>query len=107
MSHAGPGTEKELPDYLQQVSNLFYLLSGVLFIGGLYMDWQRPGEAIIPMFAYADEPTANSGLFILAIIILAVGYLVSRTGLYIEELRTEKIDQTQEWTVEVGEMGDS
>ncbi|MFB6124018.1 MAG: hypothetical protein ABEJ78_11245 [Haloferacaceae archaeon] len=95
--------QRELPDYLQIVSNALYALAGALFLGGLYFDWQRSGEIIIPFFAIADEPEANSGLFLAAMVALAVGWVLSKIALKIVDLRTEKVDQTQEWTVDVGE----
>lgn len=107
MSQVGYNAEKELPDYLLQAANLAYLFAGVLFIGGLYFDWKHTGEMIIPMFAIADEPTANSGLFIAAMLVLVLGYVISRTGLYIESRRVEEVDQTQEWTVDIGDAHDT
>lgn len=93
-------------DHLKLAALLVYVLAGLLFLLGLYFDWQHTGQIIIKEFALADEPDANSGLFILSIIVLGTGYLLSRTGDKLEELRTEKVDQTQEWTVDVGESSD-
>ena len=101
--------QKTLPDYLTQVANLVYAAAGVLFIGGLYYDWQRPGINFFaeyfgtPFLAVANEPHANSGLFILAILLLVVGYLVSLTSDAVVSWQTEKVDQTQEWTVSIGD----
>ena len=91
-------------DYLQTAANVLYAIAGVLFMAGLYYDWQHTGQVLISEFALADEPEANSGLFILAIIVLVVGYAVSRIGQKVEEWQTEEVDQTQEWTVDVGEQ---
>ena len=93
--------ERELPDYMQLAGSAMYALTGALFLGGLWFDWQNPGEAIIGVFALADEPNANSGLFIAAVLILVVGFLMSKAGIKIREYRREKVDQTQEWTVDV------
>lgn len=90
-------------DYLGLAANVVYAISGLLFLTGLYFDWQHSGQVLISQFALADEPNANSGLFILAIIVLALGYLLSVAGNKLEEWQTEKVDQTQEWTVDVGE----
>jgi hypothetical protein len=95
--------DRELPDYLDLVANVGYALTAVLFLGGLWFDWQDPGNAIIPMFALADEPQANSGLIILAVIVLGVSYLVSVVSRKIVDYRTEEVDETQEWVVDVGE----
>ena len=100
---------KTLPDYMSLAANLLYAVAGLLFIGGLYYDWQRPGVNFFaevfgtPFLAIADEPHANSGLFILAILLLVFGYLVSIAGETIVNWQTEKVDQTQEWTVSVGD----
>jgi hypothetical protein len=99
----GAYSDRELPDYLDIVANVGYALTAVLFIGGLWFDWQSPGNAIIPMFALADEPQANSGLIIFSVIVLAVSYLVSLASRKIVEYRTEEVDETQEWVVDVGE----
>jgi hypothetical protein len=93
--------QRELPDYLMLVSNAMYALAGALFLGGLYFDWQRSGEIIIPIFAIADEPEANSGLFLAAMVVLFVGWVISKVALKVIEMRTEKVDQTQEWEVDV------
>ncbi|SHG41171.1 hypothetical protein [Halobaculum gomorrense] len=95
--------ERELPDYFAQISTGLYALAGLHFLGGLYADWKLSGTAIYPWFAIADEPAANSGLFVAAIVILVLGYLASKVGDKIEAHRTEEVDQTQEWTVDVGE----
>jgi hypothetical protein len=102
-TNVGAHSERELPDYLDIVANVGYALTAALFLGGLWMDWQAPGDAVIPMFALADEPQANSGLIILAVLILAVSYLVSLAARKIVEYQTEDVDETQEWIVDVGE----
>ncbi|WP_227356463.1 hypothetical protein [Haladaptatus salinisoli] len=93
-------------DYLGLAANILYLVAGVLFLIGLYFDWQYTGQILIPQFALADEPNANSGLFILSIIVLFVGYVISVVGGKLEEWQTEKVDQTQEWTVDVGDSSE-
>ena len=94
-------------DYLSLAANVVYALAGILFLLGLYFDWQRQGEILIAQFALADEPNANSGLFILAILVLVVGYLLSILSSKLVEWNTEEVDQTQEWTVDVGESSDN
>ncbi|WP_227378627.1 hypothetical protein [Haladaptatus halobius] len=94
---------KGVSDYLGLAANILYGVAGILFLVGLYFDWQHTGQIIIPQFALANEPNANSGLFILSIIILGLGYVVSVLGSKVEEWQTEKVDQTQEWTVDVGD----
>lgn len=100
--HSGPA-QTTLPDYLNLAANVVYAGAGLLFVAGLYADWKLPGQNFIPMFMLADEPHANSGLFILSIILLLVGYTISRGADYVVEWQTESVDQTQEWTVDVGE----
>ena len=94
--------ERTLPDTLQIVASALYAVAGLSFLGGLYADWQMTGQVIIPWFAIADEPAANSGLFILSVVILIVGYLVSKAADWERARRTEEVDETQEWTVDVG-----
>lgn len=94
--------DRELPDYLDLVANVGYALTAALFVGGLWLDWQDPGNAVVSVFALADEPQANSGLFILAVIVLAVSYLISKVAQKVVEYRTEDVDETQEWVVDVG-----
>ena len=89
-------------DYLTAVANVVYAVAGLLFLVGLYFDWRHSGEILIAQFALADEPNANSGLFILSILVLALGYVLSVAGDKLEEWQAEKVDQTQEWTVDVG-----
>lgn len=93
-------------DYLDLAANVVYAFAGILFLGGLYFDWQHTGEILIPQFALANEPNANSGLFILAIIVLGIGYVISVVGTKVEEWQTEEVDQTQEWTVDVGKSSE-
>lgn len=100
---AGPG-ERALHEKLRLWALGFYALAGMHLVAGLIADLAMSGATIYPFFAIADEPEANSGLFIAAILILFVGYLVSKVGEFIERRRTEKVDQTQEWTVDVGEQ---
>lgn len=102
-TNVGAHSGRELPDYLDIVANVGYALTATLFLGGLWFDWQAPGQAIVGVFALADEPQANSGLFILAVIILAISYLVSVASRKLVEYRTEDVDETQEWVVDVGE----
>lgn len=94
--------ERTVPDTLQRAASLIYASAGLAFLGGLYADWQMSGQVIIPWFAIADEPAANSGLFILAVLLLIVGFLVSKVADFERERRTEEVDETQEWTVDVG-----
>jgi hypothetical protein len=98
-----------IPDYLSLAANIVYGAAGLLFLLGVYFDWQRPGKAIFEnltgfgLFTIADEPHANSGLFFVAIIVLIVGYGFSRSADIIEEWQSEDVDQTQEWTVDLGD----
>lgn len=93
---------RTLPDYLTLVANVLYGLFGVAFVAGLYFDWRLTGQVVVPQFVIAHEPQPNSGLFILSFVLLAIGYVVSRGAAFVEEYRTEKVDQTQEWKVDVG-----
>lgn len=93
--------QKHLDDYLRRASQLLYGVAGIVFILGLYWDLAHTGEKVIPMFAIADEPQANSGLFILAIIIGVVGFFCSRASAIIDEWRVEEVEDSQEWEVDV------
>ena len=94
--------QKTLPDYLKRAAYLLYALAGLIFIGGLYLDVVNPDVIVVPPLVIAQDP-ANSGLFILAIIVLAIGYVLGKIGHFIQEWRIEDIDQTQEWTVDIGD----
>jgi Na+-transporting methylmalonyl-CoA/oxaloacetate decarboxylase gamma subunit len=93
--------QKTLPDYLQQAAYLLYVAAGVVFVVGLYLDVASPDVVVVSPLVIAQDPT-NSGLFILATVILGIGYVTSKTGHFIQERRIEEIDQTQEWTVDIG-----
>lgn len=95
--------QKSLVDYLDQAAKLLYVLGALLFLGGLWIDWQNPGQVVLEMFVFTDEPYSNSGLFIGAIIVMIIGFIVSRAADAIEDYRAEEVeDQTQEWMVDVG-----
>ncbi len=81
---------------------VLYGIAGVAFLAGLFVDWRLPGLVVVPPFVVTTGSPTNSGLFILSIVVLVVGFLLSKTGRIIEARRTEEIDQTQEWTVDVG-----
>jgi hypothetical protein len=93
--------QKTLPDYLQQASYLLYGAAGVVFLAALYLDVTSPDIIVIPALVIAQDP-ANSGLFIFATLVLLIGYVVSKVGRFIQEQRIEEVDQTQEWTVDIG-----
>ena len=92
---------RTLPDYLRLSAYLLYALAALSFLGGLLIDWLVPGRLYITPLVITSQ-TPNSGLFILSIALLLVGYLLSTLGIRIEEYRREPTDQTQEWTVDVG-----
>lgn len=95
--------QKTVVDYLDQAAKALYVLGAVLFLGGLWIDWKNPGQIVIDALVFTDEPYANSGLFIGAIIVMIIGFVVSRSADMIEEYRKEEVeDQTQEWMVDVG-----
>lgn len=93
--------QKTLPDYLRRAAYVLYAVAGVVFILGLYFDVARPDVVVVSVFTIHQDP-ANSGLFILATLLLAIGYVTSKIGRYIQERRIEEVDQTQEWTVDIG-----
>lgn len=93
--------QKTLPDYLQRAAYVLYAIAGVVFLVGLYFDVARPDEVVVSVFVIYQDP-ANSGLFILATLLLVIGYVTSKIGRFIEEHRIEEVDQTQEWTVDIG-----
>ena len=91
-------------EYMVLGANVLYAIAGLVFLFGLYVDWQQPGSAYVaPLVITAATETPNSGLFILSIIFLVLGFVLSKTGRYIEARNVEKVDQTQEWTVDVGQ----
>lgn len=93
--------QKTLPDHLQRATYLLYAAAGVIFIVGLYLDVVNPDVVVVPPLVIAQDP-ANSGLFILATLVLGIGYVLGKIGHFIQERRIEDVDQTQEWTVDIG-----
>jgi hypothetical protein len=93
--------QKTLPDYLKRAAYLLYAAASLVFIVGLYLDVVNPDVVVVPPLVIAQD--ANSGLFILAIIVLAIGYVIGKIGHFIQEWRIEEVDQTQEWTVDIGD----
>lgn len=93
--------EKRIYDYLDDIGGLFYIVAGILFVSGLYVDLAMSGQILIPPFAIADEPNANSGLFIAAILLGILGLMVSRLGTLIETRQTEEAEEEQEWNVDI------
>lgn len=99
--NVGVNRGRTLPDYFGLIANVLYALAALSFLGGLLIDWLVPGRLYITPLVITTQ-TPNSGLFILSIAVLLVGYLLSSLGNWIEERRREPIDQTQEWTVDIG-----
>lgn len=95
------GVGRTTADYIVWAAYALYTLATLSFLAGLYIDLTRPDAIIIPLFSIANEPS-NSGLFVLAILLLVVGLLVGKLGNAVAERQVENIDQTQEWTVDVG-----
>lgn len=93
--------QRTVPDYLRLVAYVLYAVAGAVFIIGLYVDVVYPDMVVVSAFTIYQDP-ANSGLFISATIILVIGYVTSKIGQYIQERRIEEVDQTQEWTVDIG-----
>jgi len=98
----GVNQGRTLPDYLGLFANVLYLLAGLSFLGGLLIDWLPTGSFYITPLVITNQEPFNSGLFIVAIALLLLGYFLSTLGDWIEEYRRESFDQTQEWTVDVG-----
>lgn len=93
--------KRTLPDYLRIAAYVAYILAGVAFLVGLYLDWRLDVIFTIRQFVVAHDPRPNSGLFILSFLLLLVGYVISRIADFVRERRTETVDQTQEWTVDI------
>ncbi|MFB6070113.1 MAG: hypothetical protein ABEJ76_03745 [Halanaeroarchaeum sp.] len=93
--------QKNVEDYLGRASQAMYGIAGIIFIAGLYYDLAHTGEMVIRAFAIADEPNANSGLFILAFIVGIVGFVLSRTEAFISSRRIEEVEKSQEWELDV------
>lgn len=92
---------EEVAERLDTISNVLYVLFGLMFVGGLYIDWRTPGLVVVPQFSVVNDPYANSGLFLLAILTVVIGYLISKAADVIEEMNSEEFDQTQEWIVNI------
>lgn len=93
--------QRTVSDNLQLAAYVLYGLASVAFLGGLYLDMLYPDVVVVPVFVIYQDP-ANSGLFILATLLLVLGYVTSKIGRFIQERRIEDVDQTQEWTVDIG-----
>lgn len=94
-------TGRTLPDYLRIAANVIYAVAGLVFLAGLFVDWKFPGVAVFLPLQIATNP-ANSGLFLLSIVLLAVGFAFGRTALTVEGWQAEAVEQEQEYTVDVG-----
>lgn len=94
--------ERSAEEYMILGANVLYGIAGLLFLAGLYVDWREPGKVYIQELVITTGSVSNSGLFILAIIFLVVGFAISKVGRFIQARNVEKVDQTQEWTVDVG-----
>lgn len=95
-------TGRTLPDYLRFGANVIYAVASLVFLAGLYVDWKYPGAAVFLPFQIATNP-ANSGLFLLSIVLLAVGFAFGRTARTVEDWQVEAVEQEQEYTVDVGD----
>lgn len=93
--------QKQVEDYLNLTAYLLLGVGGVLYLAGLYFDIAYPGQKVIPMFALADEPTANSGLFVTAILITILGFGLSRVATMVDKRRIDEIDKSQEWELDL------
>ena len=82
-------------DWLNFAGNMLYAVAAGLFVIGFYIDWKHPEMVVIPQFTLADE--ANSGIFVLALIVVVLGYIAHRIVAFIEEWYREEVDQTQAW----------
>ena len=96
------GSERSATDYMVLAANVIYGIAGLLFLAGLYVDWRQAGSVYVRPLVIATGEAPNSGLFLLAIIVLVVGFVISKAGRLIKARNVEKVDQTQEWTVDVG-----
>lgn len=95
------GLTESLSDRIRAVSNLAYIAFAILFAGGLYVDWQAPGTVLVPFLSVMEQPYSNSGLFLLGIVFVVLGYVLSKAADIIVELNKEEYDQTQEWIVNI------
>ena len=94
--------ERSTEDYMILGANILYAIAGLLFLFGLYVDWKQPGNVYVQQLVITTGSTPNSGLFLLSIIFLVLGFLLSKLGEIVKARNVEKVDQTQEWTVDVG-----
>lgn len=96
--------QSSIDEHLLRVRRVLYIAAGLLFAFGFYYDWKQPGQNLIPMFRIADEPHANSGLFIAAILVVLVGYVIARVAWWFDMRRASEIEEeTQEWEVDLHE----
>lgn len=93
--------ESTLADYLMRIAYVTYAVAGIAFLVGLYFDLVNPGTIVIPLLAFSSEPT-NSGVFVLSIIVLIFGLVLAKISQILISYQTVAVDQTQEWTVDVG-----
>ncbi|MFB6302227.1 MAG: hypothetical protein ABEH78_05135 [Haloferacaceae archaeon] len=102
MSGRSAYQENTLVERMDQVAKAMFVLFGALFATAIYIDWQHTGLVVVPPLAVLQIPGgSNSGLFLLAIIVLFLGYFISKAADKIEEMNKEEFDQTQEWVVNI------
>lgn len=102
MSGRSAYQENTVVKRLDQVAKTLFALFGVMFLVAIYIDWQMTGLVVVPPLAILEIPGgSNSGLFLLAIISLLVGYAISKAADWYEEYTKEEFDQTQEWVVDI------
>lgn len=102
MSGRSAYQENTVVKRLDQVAKAMFMLFGAMFVVAIYIDWQMTGLVVVPPLAILDIPGgSNSGLFLLAIITLITGYIISKTADWYEEYTKEEFDQTQEWVVNI------
>lgn len=93
--------ERTLTDYMKFLAWGLYILAFALFILGYWFDWKSPGTVVIGALVVADDPHANSGLFVGAFVLVILGFLIVKIAGLIEHSQTDEIsEETKAWTLE-------
>ncbi|MFB6160249.1 MAG: hypothetical protein ABEJ61_03625 [Haloferacaceae archaeon] len=90
----------DMVDHLDRVAAILYAVFAFSFAGGVFLDWQSPGTVVVAPLTIFSNPS-NSGLFLLGIILLFLGYALSKAADKIEEMNMDHEDETQEWVVNI------
>lgn len=92
--------DDDMVDYMDKVAAILYAVFAACFAIGVFFDWQSPGTVVVSALTIFENPP-NSGMFLLGLVFLFLGYALSKAADKIEEMNTVQTDETQEWVVNI------